>query len=195
MRPKEITLTDAVWQTSLLRGPWKEEFQKLWELSKIAICQRNEALDQLHQIPDFTEMAKQFIRDLRCFGGDVKAQARLNDTKHEYFLGGKYFSPSTVAKILQIPVGNSSVKEELEKLSRRKVEREQQNEICAAHDLAPLFEIAFGLDWTTLKNEDALKNKANQKGAEKKGFGGTVGRGLKKARSSMFGKKKDGSDN
>jgi hypothetical protein len=102
------------------------------------------------------------------------------------------FSPSTVAKILQIPVGNSSVKEELEKFSRRKVEREQQNEICAAHDLAPLFEIAFGLDRTTLKNEDALKNKANQKGAEKKGFGGTVGRGLKKARSSMFGKKKDG---
>ena len=173
----------------------RKSFRSFGSSAKLPSTKETKHLTQLHQIPDFTEMAKQFIRDLRCFGGDVKAQARHNDTKHEYFLGGKYFSPSTVAKILQIPVGNSSVKEELEKLSRRKVEREQQNEICAAHDLAPLFEIAFGLDWTTLKNEDALKNKANQKGAEKKGFGGTVDRGLKKARSSMFGKKKDGSDN
>jgi hypothetical protein len=38
---------------------------------------------------------------------------------------------------------------------------------------------------------EALKNKGNQKG-EKKNLGGTMGKGLKKAQSTLFGKKKDG---
>lgn len=87
----------------------------------------------------------------------------------------------------------STVKDELENIARRKVEREQQNEICASHDLSPIFEAAFGLDWKDLKAEEAevLQSKENQK-SDKKNLGGTMGRGLKKARSTLFGKKKDG---
>jgi len=120
--------------------------------------ERNKALKKLHAIPGFNENAKLFIRDLRYFGKDIKAQNRLNETKHEYFLGGKYFLPSTVSMILQLPMGKSTVRDELRNLARRKIEREQ-DEICASHDLSPLFEATFGLDWKELKAEKAKARK------------------------------------
>src|SRR5437762_2853056 len=99
-----------------------------------------------------------FIRDLRYFGRDQDAQNRLNDTKHEYYLGGVYFNNSTVKKILVLPLGNSTLKSELEKLSKRKMDRGEGEELCALHDLSPLYEVALGLDWKKLKNDDFLRD-------------------------------------
>lgn len=90
---KDIVLSDDIWHTSLLRGPWKASFQQIWEMNKHTAYQRSEALGKLYAIPGFSEKAKLFIADLRRFGKDVKAQRRLHETKHEYFLGGNYFSP------------------------------------------------------------------------------------------------------
>lgn len=84
-RPIEITLNDTIWHTSLLRGPWKDEFQSLWEMSKSLVHRKTEALNQLKQIPNFEAMSKNFIRDLRCFGEDTAAQTRLNNTNHDFF--------------------------------------------------------------------------------------------------------------
>jgi hypothetical protein len=189
-RPIQITLSDTIWHTSLLRGPWKDEFQSLWEMSKSWSHRKTEALSQLKQIPDFELMSKRFIRDLRCFGFDQAAQTRLNNTNHEFFLGSPYFSSDTVAKILQMPFAKSTVGEELVKIAQRKLTRENQNELCAAHDLSPLFEAAFDLDWEQLKPEmggDVLRNAKN---TERRGFGAT----LRKLKGGNWGKKSDGNE-
>jgi hypothetical protein len=196
-RAKEVMLTDQIWQTSLLRGPWKNEFQQLWQASKHAAAKKIEALDSLKQIPGFENMAKLFIRDLKCFSRDEEARFRLEETKHEYYLGGIYFAATTVDKILDMPlVGKSTVKQELDKLSRRIMEGEQQNEMCAPHNLAPIFVAAFGLDWEKLRKDMALqviREITSIKGGKKKPFGakfgGTVRRGIKKAKSLMFRQK------
>lgn len=72
--------------------------------------QLNSALDELNAIPGFTDRSKLFIRDLRCFGRDQDAQNRLNGTKHEYYLGGVYFNNSIIKKIVELPVGNGTLR-------------------------------------------------------------------------------------
>lgn len=189
-RPVEISLNGDIWSTSLLRGPWKEDFQRIWDVSQSASYERNKALESLSNIPNFNRLSKLFIRDLRCFGKDLQAQKRLNDTNHPYFLGPKYFSPDTVTKILTIPMGTVTVKDKLDQLAQRKVSREQQNEICAAHDLSPLFEAALGLDWSSVKEEmtgEAVEQIIAGK-PHMKGIAGTMSR-LKHARSTMFSRK------
>lgn len=189
-RPIQITLSDTIWHTSLLRGPWKDEFQSLWEMSKSWSHRKTEALNQLKQIPNFELMSKGFMRYLRCFGFDQDAQNRLNNTNHEFFLGPPYFTSDTVERILQMPFAKSTVGEELVKIAQKKLTRENQNEMCAAHDLSPLFEAAFGLDWEQLKPEmggDGLRNARN---TERRGFGAT----LRKLKSGNWGKKSDGNE-
>jgi hypothetical protein len=135
-------------------------------------------------------MSKRFIRDLRCFGFDQDAQNRLNNTNHEFFLGPPYFTSDTVERILQMPFAKSTVGEELGKIAQRKLTRENQNEMCAAHDLSPLFEAAFGLDWEQVKPEmggDVLRNARN---TERRGFGAT----LRKLKSGNWGKKSAGNE-
>ncbi|KAH7305620.1 hypothetical protein BKA65DRAFT_601946 [Rhexocercosporidium sp. MPI-PUGE-AT-0058] len=173
-RPVHISLSHDVWTTSLLRGPWKEDFQNIWNISQGAAYQRNKALGTLRDIPNFEQFSKLFIRDLRCFGRDPRAQKRLNDTNHSFFLGQKYFAPDTVTKILALPMGDVTVKDKLEQLAQRKITREQQNEICAAHDLSPLFEAALGLDWDSVKLEMTgdVVEQILQGNIPKKGFGG-----------------------
>lgn len=90
------------------------------------------------------------------------------------------------------------MKDELEKLLKRRVERENQNAMCVAHDLSPIFEAAFGLDWKSFKSEMTLQvvsNILNTKSGEKKTMGGTIGgamgKQLKKAKSQLWGRKSD----
>jgi hypothetical protein len=108
-------------------------------------------------------------------------------------LGGVYFNNSTVKKILELPVGNGTLKSELEKLSKRKMDRGEGEEICVSHDLSPLYEVALGLDWKKLKNDDLLKDMSNLGlGQKKKSAASNMRQGLIKKASTIFGKKKDG---
>ena len=189
-RPVEIALTDDVWLTSLLRGPWKNDFQALWETNQSRQYKKRMALDELKREPGFEIASKLFIRDLRCFGNDTNAQTRLNGTNHGFFLGQPFFTPATVDKILSLPFGSSTVKQELQDLAQRKTSAEHQTEICVSHDLAPLFEVAFVLDWKKLKVEmtprvvDKIVSEIG-----KKGFGKKVEKSrLKKAKSTLLGK-------
>jgi hypothetical protein len=120
-------------------------------------------------------------------------QNRLNETKHEFYLGGVYFNNSTVKKILELPVGNGNLKSELEKLAKRKMDRDEGEELCASHDLSPLYEVALGLDWKKLKGDDLLRDMSNLGlGQKKKSAADTMRQGLMKKASTMFGKKRDG---
>jgi hypothetical protein len=88
-------------------------------------------------------MCQNFIRDLRCYGGDKGARNRLNSTGHEFYLGRPYFDSKTVNKLLTIPTINGTLQTDLRLLAAKR----SGGEICAAHDLAPLFENVLGVRW------------------------------------------------
>ena len=172
--------------TSLLRGPWKEAFQKIWDERKGISLQRSEALAGLHAIPDFSRRAQLFIRDLKCFSSDLKAQERLQRTKHEFYLGIPYFDDETVAKILTLPVGDGSLNDKLAELVERKKERGQLDELCASHDLAPIFQYAFETRYDKTIKEDVLADLANLSLGKKESKGKQL---AKKASKMLLGKK------
>lgn len=73
-----------------------------------------------------------------------QAQHRLNAIEHEFFLGAPYFSPEIVAQMLDLPLSKGTLKSALQKLVQQKRERDEGDEICAVHGLAPVFKAALG---------------------------------------------------
>lgn len=125
------------------------------------------------------------------FGRDKNSQDRLQNTQHEFYLGKPYFDSGTVAKILKLPVGTTDLDGELRKLAKRKTDRREGDELCASHDLAPLFQVAFGIEWKIIKNENLLVEMGNLRlGVEGAGGkkGGDGAGGLKKSASKFFNK-------
>ena len=53
--------------------------------------------------------------------------------------------------MLDLPFSRGTLQSALQNLVQRKRERDERDEICAAHDLAPVFEAALVLDWNDLK--------------------------------------------
>lgn len=103
--------------------------------------------------PSYSTNAKVFIQDLKRFGSQPDGQTRLLLANHRFFLGEPYFASATVTKILNLPLHPSTVGAHLDGLMDKKAERGQAEELCASHDLAPIFLRAFGLGWETFKNE------------------------------------------
>jgi hypothetical protein len=155
-RPIQFLLSKDVWMSSLLRGPHNKEFQEIWDREQEIQARRSMALDYLFKNPNFTRSAMAFIRDLHHFGRDQEAQRRLNGTGHEFYLGLPYFGPDALTRMLDLPLGKGTLQSALQDLVRRKRERDERDEICAAHDLAPVFEAALGLDWKDLKSNSGL---------------------------------------
>ena len=191
--PVRVLLTDKIWMTSLLRGPWEAEFLKLWDERKQIAHQRSSILDQLNSNPDFANNARQFIKDLRHFGQNVEVQNRLHHTQHEFFLGQPYFDSRTVEKLLSLPVGRGDLDYELKALILRKMERNEGDELCASHDLAPLYEAALGLSWEKIKGEvlGALTNLKLGEQSKKSGTSSKAKTLGKKASAFFKGKKRD----
>ncbi len=139
----------------------------------------------LYAIPNFSRRAQLFIRDLKCFSSDVKAQERLQSTKHEFYLGMPYFDDETVAKILTLPMGDGRLNDKLVELVERKKERGQLDELCTSHDLAPVFQYAFEIRYDKAVKEDVLADLANLSlGKESRGK-----QLVKKASKMLLGKK------
>ncbi|CZT07517.1 uncharacterized protein RCO7_09770 [Rhynchosporium graminicola] len=121
----------------------------------------------------------------------TKNRRPVEVTLNNHFLGGNYFSPDFVAKILALPMGMVTVKDKLDQLTDRKVTRENQNKICAAHDLAPLFEAALGIQWDIVKaelNKEAIKEILAGDGSRNK-FGATLNR-IRNSRGNIFSSRK-----
>jgi hypothetical protein len=103
-----------------------------------------------------------FVYDLRNFQEIPEAQARLDKIVDASYIGLPYFKPDEVqllkSSIVKYDKSLQSIIEEtlnerLEKRIKKRVESDDFR-VCAAHDLAPIFEKAFDI-----KPKDLTKNK------------------------------------
>lgn len=106
-----------------------------------------------------------FMYDLRNFRSNSDSRTRLDSVVHEYYLGEPYFSEDEANKVLHtVPdaATEKTVGEAIRAFYEQKLLQRQKSRaietgdyrICAAHDLAPIFEKAFRLN-----GKDLAKNK------------------------------------
>ena len=187
---KSIKLTRDIWERSLVRGVCQAEFRPLWANHIDATAQREVMLAKLRDSKsNFTQSCVDFIHDLRTFTGNKGSRARLDTTGHEFFLGPPYFDGETRDMILQLKTPLSTVADDLKALAQKRLGAE----ICAAHDLAPLFERVLGVCWDK-EREKALSKHHTMSGVEIAAQGSL--RKLQKKGSKFFkgtfGRKKGG---
>lgn len=102
--------------------------------------------------PFFVRYCKQFIQDLYTTKTISGALARLEGTRHEYFLGPPYFTEFQRGIILAIEVRiDITVKMKLEELFKEKTATGK--EVCPAHDLGPIFQDALGVYWNEMEGK------------------------------------------
>ena len=106
------------------------------------------------------------IFDLRSFGTRPDSAKRLDKINDVHYLGLPYFQPDEAQSLKALPVvdeaGVSITLEGLleqtmaERLERRasKASEKGDNRPCTAHDLAPVFERVFTVQWKQLKKSD-----------------------------------------
>ncbi|KAL8657426.1 MAG: hypothetical protein Q9226_001919 [Calogaya cf. arnoldii] len=104
-----------------------------------------------------------FLFDLRHFAERPQSRDRLELIIDPSYIAAPYFTPSEVEAIKSfVPNGGETTLEQLilstlaTKLERRKKKRVATGDhrVCPAHDLAPIFEKAFGI-----KAKDLVKDK------------------------------------
>ncbi|RYP70419.1 hypothetical protein DL771_005460 [Monosporascus sp. 5C6A] len=141
----EVQLTDEVWQHSLLRGQWKSTFAPVWDDYIRLQCERKTMLEKMTtEFPEFHQKCQNFVHDLRTFGANKGAQARLEQTRHEFYIGGSYCNDSMRSQLLSLPVSKAGT---LGNVLRNLAMKRQDSTICASHDMAPIFEFALGVKW------------------------------------------------
>ncbi|KAJ5902338.1 hypothetical protein N7495_002866 [Penicillium taxi] len=137
-------LTREIWEGSLVRGPWKDSFLEIWTLYLRTASFRATQLAKLRKkYPNFNQNCIQFIQDLHTYERQG-SQTRLAQTGHEFFLGPPYFEGKMVQQILELRTMSGTINDELQTLKTRV----SSTDICASHDLSPIFEAAFGISWT-----------------------------------------------
>ncbi|KAH8898600.1 hypothetical protein GQ53DRAFT_816835 [Thozetella sp. PMI_491] len=117
---REFVLSADIWQTSLLRGPWKSTFAPV-------------------ENPLFWQQCQNFVRDLRSFGSDNGARNRIEGTGHQFYIGNPYFDERTRDKLLAVPTRQGTLLDTLKALEKKRA----GGTVCASHDLAPIFEGDF----------------------------------------------------
>lgn len=132
-----------------------------------------------------------FVYDLRNFQDNSKARARLDAIQDPSYIGMPYFDPIEVQQLKACIVDatdnktletliKDTLKERLERRNKKRVESGDYR-ICAAHDLAPIFETAFNIKTKDLqtnteflaildRSQLKLKDGDNWKGLQKKSF-------------------------
>lgn len=105
--------------------------------------------------PDLWYRLHVFIYDLRNFNTNPAARSRLDSTVAVFYLGEPYFSVEEANLLRNTFVGPDSTTLEQaiqttldERLERRKKKLHESGDfrVCAAHDLAPIFEKSLGID-------------------------------------------------
>ena len=178
-----MALTRDIWESSLVRGPWKDAFNGYWQRFIFTIKSRESQLAGIrNENPNFTQKCKEFICDLRTYR-NPGSHNRLDQTGHEFDLGLPYFEQETVSKLIQLSTMNGTLADEL-RLSNKRMSAE----ICASHDLSPIFEAALGVSWDKVR-EKALttqhKMTTSRTNAE-----GTLKKNLTRKSSQFFGRLK-----
>ena len=93
-----------------------------------------------------------FVYDLRHFKELVDSQARLESIVDASFIGTPYFQSDEIEYLKSTTVDGKPLRQIIqevldERLERRMKKRVESGDyrVCAAHDLAPIFEKAFGI--------------------------------------------------
>lgn len=122
-------------------------------------------VQDLQHCPSLWYKIHVFVYDLRNFREKVDSQARLDSIVDASYIGMPYFQPEEVERIKSTVVNANQTLEEAiretldERLERRIKKRAESGDyrVCAAHDLAPVFERALGIKPKDLgKNVDFL---------------------------------------
>ncbi|KAL9594310.1 MAG: hypothetical protein Q9219_007104 [cf. Caloplaca sp. 3 TL-2023] len=120
-------------------------------------------LQDLQNNTQFWHKIRVFLFDLRHFSERIDSRNRLELIIDPSYIGAPYFEPSEAQRLHSfVPEGQGLTLKELvdstlvERLNRRMKKRAASADyrVCAAHDLAPVFEKAFGV-----KPKDLQKDK------------------------------------
>jgi hypothetical protein len=133
-----------------------------------------------------------FIYDLRNFRSNDKSRDRLDSVVDTYYLGLPYFNATEADKILHtigdVETGRTLKEllddffsQKLEKRKKSRMEETADYRVCAAHDLAPIFEKVF-----RVHPKDLAKNKGFIK-VLNKGALGALDEGVVTLFQSSFG--------
>jgi predicted AAA+ superfamily ATPase len=125
--------------------------------------------------------------DLRAFRSNSDSRSRLDSVVSTYYIGEPYFSVSEAERVLHTIIEGRTLKDTLNEFFEKKLEKRLEGRmkemadyrVCAAHDIAPIVERAFGV-----RPGDLKKNKGFVKLVDKGGLGalddGAVWRGIGK---------------
>ncbi|KAF2229891.1 hypothetical protein EV356DRAFT_580437 [Viridothelium virens] len=83
----QIQLHQHIWQTSLLTGPWKAEFESIWNKYIAIISSQAIPIEELQKLPGWKESVINFLDDLSTFASNEAAQRRLGNTNNAFSLG------------------------------------------------------------------------------------------------------------
>ncbi|TIA22214.1 hypothetical protein D6C80_01441 [Aureobasidium pullulans] len=115
-----------------------------------------------------------FTYDLRHYRERPDSLDRLETIVDISHLSTPYFNESEVTQLKSTPLSMGKTLEETieqtlhERLNRRLKKRQESNDyrVCAAHDLAPIFEKAFGLDHKQLVRDVEFLKLVDENGLE-----------------------------
>jgi hypothetical protein len=125
--------------------------------------------------------------DLRAFRSNSDSRSRLDSVVSTYYIGEPYFSASEAERVLNTISDGKALKNTLDEFFEKKLEKRLEGRmketadyrVCAAHDIAPIVEKAFGV-----RPGDLKKNKGFAKLVDKGGLSalndGAVWKGIGK---------------
>lgn len=118
------------------------------------------SLQNIQQFPTLWYKIHVFIYDLHHFHEKIASEARLEQVIDPFYLGLPYFKEDEAEALKNATIQDKTlmhlIEESLaERLNRRDKKRASSGDyrICAAHDIAPIFEKAFGIDPKRLAND------------------------------------------
>ncbi|PGG99541.1 hypothetical protein GX51_06281 [Blastomyces parvus] len=113
------------------------------------------------------------VLDLRNFSTNDTSRERLEQVTDISYLGSPYFSAEEASALghTQLEPGNQLLKDKIEselneRLTRRMKKRVESGDfrVCAAHDLAPIFEKGFSINPKKLAKDSQFMNLAASRG-------------------------------
>lgn len=146
-------------------------------------------------------------RDLRHFRSDAAAQARLDAIVDPSYISAPYFTAEEATSVKALDVGGQPLAQLVaatleERLGRRMKKRVESGDyrVCAAHDLAPVFEKALGVSAKDVAGDAEFEALVREKGLQlsegeawpglkKRGQVGQAGGGKKNKGKNKNGRK------
>lgn len=120
-----------------------------------ALPSKPASIEDLKSQPSLWYKIHVLVYDLRNFQENPKAQARLDTVQDILYIGMPYFDPIEAQQLKTCIVDatnnitfetliKDTLRERLERRAKKRADSEDYR-VCAAHDLAPIFEKAFNI--------------------------------------------------